>query len=86
MVFSDVSDVSEDFFYAVRFPGWPSGPAAGPSWEIAANLHFSKEFQRLPVVPQLPPVFFFCLRRVAAGQGNASVVCFMDFLEKSATP
>ena len=59
MVFSHVSDVFEDFFYAVRFPGWPSGPAAGPSAETAANLHFSKEFQRFPVVPQLQSVFFF---------------------------
>ena len=61
--FSDVSDVSEVFSYAVRSPGWPSGPAAGPSWGITANLHFSKEFQRFPVVPQLPSVVFFSLLR-----------------------
>ena len=57
--FSDVFDDFEDFSYAVRFPGWPSGPAAGPSRKTAADLHFAKGFQRFPVVPQLPSVFFF---------------------------
>ena len=39
-----VFDVFEDFCYAVRFPGWPSGPAAGLSGTTAANLHFPKNF------------------------------------------
>ena len=86
MGFSDVSDVSEDFFYAVRFPGWPSGPAAGPSGEIAANLHFSKEFQRFPVVPQLPSVVFLSFAPFSADAERAVFLTFPTFLKISAMP
>ena len=40
MVLSDVSDVFEDFFYAVRFPEWPSGLGCA-EWALtvtSANL------------------------------------------------
>ena len=85
-VFYDIFDVFEDSCYAVRFPGWPSGPAAGPSGEIAASLHFSKEFQPFPLVPQLPSVFFSLSAPLSARPDGAVFLSFPTFLKISAMP
>ena len=86
MVFSDFYDGFEDLLYAVRFPGRPSGPAAGPSGGTAVNLHFPKEFQRFPVVPQLQSVFFFFLQRFRDVLMQWFFLTFTTFLKISSMP